>query len=256
MKIVVIGGSGLIGSKTVERLRNKGHDVVAASPNTGVNTITGEGLAAALAGAQVMIDLSNSSSFDERAAVEFFETSNKNLLAAEKAAGVQHHVALSVVGTERLSGSGYFRGKAAQENLIQNGGVPYTIVHSTQFFEFTKAIADTGTAGQTIHVPTAYFQPISADNVADAMTDVALAAPANGIVEIAGPEKLRMSELVARYLKATNDPRGVVGDPHALYYGYEIGDETLVPGTNARIAATCFEDWMTARTQQPKGAAT
>ncbi len=244
MKIVVIGGSGLIGSKTVERLRKKGHDVVAASPNTGVNTITGEGLDQALAGAKVVIDLSNSPSFEEKAAVDFFETSGRNLLKAEQAAGVGHHVALSVVGTERLQSTGYFRAKMAQETLIRKSGVPYTIVHSTQFFEFTGAIAQTGTVGDVAHVPTAYFQPISADDVADAVAAVALSAPVNGVVEIAGPERTRMSDLVARYLKAIHDPREVVGDSHALYYGYEIDDRTLVPGEQARIGATRFEDWL------------
>jgi uncharacterized protein YbjT (DUF2867 family) len=244
MKIVVIGGSGLIGSKTVERLRKKGHDVVSASPNSGVNTITGEGLAEALAGGQVVIDLANSPSFDEKTAVEFFETAGRNLLAAEAAAGVKHHVALSVVGTERLQSSGYFKGKMAQENLIRKSGIPYTIVHSTQFFEFTSAIAQTGTVGQVAHVPTAYFQPIFSDDVADAMTAVALAAPVNGIVEIAGPEKVRMNELVARFFKATKDPRQVVGDSHARYYGYEIDDQTLVPGASPRLGVTHFDDWM------------
>ncbi len=244
MKIVVIGGSGLIGSKTVERLRKKGHDVVSASPNSGVNTITGEGVAEAVAGAQVVIDLSNSPSFDEKSALAFFETSGKTLLAAEAAAGVKHHVALSVVGAERLQGGGYFRAKMAQEKLIQKSEIPYTIVHSTQFFEFTKAIAQSGTVGQVAHVPTAFFQPIFSDDVADAMTAVALAAPVNGIVEIAGPEKLRMSDLVTRFFKATKDPREVVGDKHALYYGYEIDDRTLVPGDNPRIGATRFEDWL------------
>jgi uncharacterized protein YbjT (DUF2867 family) len=244
MRIVVIGGSGLIGSKTVERLRRKGHDVVSASPSSGVNTITGEGVAAAVAGAQVVIDLSNSPSFEEKAVVEFFQTAGKNLLAAEKAAGVGHHVALSVVGTERLQDSGYFKGKMVQENLIRKSGIPYSIVHSTQFFEFTGAIAQTGTVGQTVHVPTAYFQPIFSDDVADAMVAVALAPPVNGIVEIAGPEKVRMSDLVARYLKAIKDPRQVVGDRHARYYGYEIDDGTLVPGASPRIGTTRFEDWL------------
>ncbi|HVV65887.1 MAG TPA: SDR family oxidoreductase [Rhizomicrobium sp.] len=244
MKIVVIGGSGLIGSKTVERLRKKGHDVVSASPNTGVNTVTGEGLDEALAGAEIVIDLSNSPSFEEAAAVEFFEASGRNLLKAEKAAGVGHHVALSVVGAERLQSSGYFRAKMAQENLIRESGVPYTIVHSTQFFEFTNAIAQTGTLAGVAHVPTAYFQPISADDVADAVTTVALEAPVNGVVEIAGPERTRMSDLVAHYLKAVHDPREVVGDSRALYYGYEIDDGTLVPGDKARIGATRFDDWL------------
>lgn len=244
MKIVVIGGSGLIGSKTVERLRKKDHDVVSASPNSGVNTVTGEGVAKALAGAQVVIDLSNSPSFDEKATLEFFETSGRNLLSAEKTAGVGHHVALSVVGTERLQSSGYFRGKMAQENLIRASGVPYTIVHSTQFFEFTNAIAQTGTVGNITHVPTAYFQPIAADDVADAMAAVALAAPVNGIVEIAGPEKVRMNELVGHFLKATGDTREVVGDSHARYYGYDVDDRTLVPNGNARLGATRFDDWL------------
>lgn len=244
MKIVVIGGSGLIGSKTVERLRTKGHDVVSASPASGVNTLTGEGVTQAVAGAQVVIDLSNSPSFEEKAVVEFFETAGRNLLAAEKAAGVGHHVALSVVGTERLQGSGYFKGKMVQENLIRNSGIPYTIVHSTQFFEFTGAIAQTGTVGQVTHVPTAYFQPIFSDDVADAMVAVALAPPVNGVVEIAGPEKVRMSDLVARYLAAIKDPRQVVGDSRARYYGYEIDDGTLVPGNSPRIGATRFDDWL------------
>jgi uncharacterized protein YbjT (DUF2867 family) len=244
MKIVVIGGSGLIGSKTVERLRTKGHDVVSASPASGVNTLTGEGVAQAVAGAHVVIDLSNSPSFEEKAVVEFFETAGRNLLAAEKAAGVGHHVALSVVGTERLQSSGYFKGKMVQENLIRNSGIPYTIVHSTQFFEFTGAIAQTGTVGQVTHVPTAYFQPIFSDDVADAMVAVALAPPVNGVVEIAGPEKVRMSDLVARYLAAIKDPRQVVGDSRARYYGYEIDDGTLVPGNSPRIGATRFDDWL------------
>ncbi|MER8758729.1 SDR family oxidoreductase [Mesorhizobium sp. M0976] len=245
MKIVVIGGTGLIGSKTVERLRNKGHDVLAASPNSGVNTVTGEGLAAALSGAQVVVDLANSPSFEEKAALEFFEASGRNLFAAETAAGVRHHVALSVVGTDRLQGMGYFRGKLLQEKLIRESGIPYTIVHATQFFEFTAAIANTGVVGDTIHMSPAYFQPMAADNVADAMADVALAAPLNGMIEIAGPERVRMSELVERFLKATNDPRKVVSDPGALYYGQvAIDDRTLVPGENARIGAVRFDDWL------------
>ena len=244
MKIVVIGGSGLIGSKTVERLRKKGHEVVSASPNTGVNTITGEGVAQAVAGARVVIDLSNSPSFDEKEAVQFFQAAGRNLLKAEKAAGVGHHVALSVVGTERLQDSGYFRAKMVQEELIRKSGIPYTIVHSTQFFEFTGAIAQSGTVGQVAHVPTAYFQPIFSDDVADQVAAVALALPVNGVVEIAGPEKVRMNDLVARYLKAIKDTRQVVGDSHARYYGYEIDDRTLVPGANPRIAATRFDDWL------------
>ena len=228
----------------MERLRTKGHDVVSASPASGVNTLTGEGVTQAVAGARVVIDLSNSPSFEEKAVVEFFETAGRNLLAAEKAAGVGHHVALSVVGTERLQSSGYFKGKMVQENLIRNSAIPYTIVHSTQFFEFTGAIAQTGTVGQVTHVPTAYFQPIFSDDVADAMVAVALAPPVNGVVEIAGPEKVRMSDLVARYLAAIKDPRQVVGDSRARYYGYEIDDGTLVPGNSPRIGATRFDDWL------------
>jgi uncharacterized protein YbjT (DUF2867 family) len=250
MKIVVIGGSGLIGSKTVERLRNKGHEVVVASPNSGVNTITGEGLADALAGAQVAVDLANSPSFEDNAVLEFFETSGRNLLAAEAAAGVGHHVALSVVGTERLQGSGYFRGKMAQENLIKGARIPYTIVHSTQFFEFMGAIAQSGTVEQTVHLSPAYMQPIASDDVADAMTDIALAAPVNGTIEIAGPERVRLSELVGRFLRANKDPRKVVADTHALYFGVELNDQSLVPGDNPRIGATRFDDWLSQSTRQ------
>jgi uncharacterized protein YbjT (DUF2867 family) len=244
MKIVVIGGSGLIGLKTVTRLRDKGHEVVSASPASGVNTLTGEGLTEVLVGAQVVIDLANSPSFEEKAALDFFETAGRTLLAAEAVAGVKHHVALSVVGTERLQSRGYFRGKMAQENLIRKSGVPYTIVHSTQFFEFTAAIAQSGTVGQKVRVPTAYFQPIFSDDVADAMATVALAAPVNGIVEIAGPEKVRMSELVRRFLVRTKDPREVAGDSHALYFGYEVDDQTLVPGSNPSLGTTRFDDWL------------
>lgn len=243
MKIVVIGGTGLIGSKTVARLRNRGHEVLAASPNSGVDTITGEGLSEALAGAQVVIDLANSPSFEDKAVLEFFETSGRNLLAAGKAAGVKHHIALSVVGTGRLPKSGYLRAKMAQENLIRQSSIPYTIVHSTQFFEFLGAIAQSGTVGDTATLPSAYFQPIASDDVADIMTEVALSAPANGVVEIAGPEPVRMSDLVARFLKATNDPRKVIGSPHAQYFGTELDDRSLVPGGNPRIGAMRFDDW-------------
>jgi uncharacterized protein YbjT (DUF2867 family) len=250
MKIVVIGGTGLIGSKTVERLRKKGHDVVAASPASGVNTITGEGLAEALAGAQVVIDLANSPSFEDKAVLEFFETSGRNLLAAEKAAGVAHHVALSVVGTERLQGSGYFRGKMAQENLIRSAGIPYTIVHSTQFFEFMGAIAKAGVVSDVIHLSPAYMQPISSDDVAGVMTDVALAEPVNGTIEIAGPERERLSEFVGRFLKATKDKRKLVVDPHALYFGVELDDRSLVPGRNPRIGTTRFDQWLSRSASQ------
>jgi uncharacterized protein YbjT (DUF2867 family) len=214
MKIVVIGGTGLIGSKTVAILRQGGHEVVAASPNTGVNTITGAGLKAALAGAQVVIDLANSPSFEDKAVLEFFETSGRNLLAAEAAAGVRHHVALSIVGTDR-SDNGYFRAKVAQEKLIEASGIPYTIIRSTQFMEFLKGIADSSTNGNIVRLSPGLFQPIAADDVAAIVADVALAAPRNGIVEIAGPERAPFNEIVARYLKALSDPREVVRDPEA-----------------------------------------
>ncbi|GLS32553.1 Uncharacterized conserved protein YbjT, contains NAD(P)-binding and DUF2867 domains [Mesorhizobium albiziae] len=243
MKIVVIGGTGLIGSKTVERLRKRGHEVLAASPNSGVNTITGEGLADALSGAQVVIDLANSPSFEDKAVMEFFETSGRNLLSAEAAAGVKHHIALSVVGTERLPRSGYLRAKMAQENLIRSSGIPYTIVQSTQFFEFLSGIAQSSMVGDSVHLPPVSFQPIASDDVADVMADVALAQPLNGTVEIAGPERGRFNEVVARFLKAANDPRKVIADPRALYFGTELEDLSLVPGDNPRIGAMRFEDW-------------
>ncbi len=243
MKIVVIGGTGLIGSKTVERLRKKGHEVLAASPNSGVDTITGEGLSEAVAGAQVVIDLANSPSFEDKAVLDFFETSGKNLLSEEATAGVKHHIALSVVGAERLPDSGYLRAKMAQERLIRESGIPYTIVHSTQFFEFLSGIVKSAAVGDAIPLPSAYFQPIASDDVADIMTDVALSAPINGMIEIAGPEPVRMSDLVARFLKKTNDPRKVIADPHARYFGTELDDRSLVPGDHPRIGATRFEDW-------------
>ncbi|HEX3496412.1 MAG TPA: SDR family oxidoreductase [Methylocella sp.] len=250
MKIVVIGGSGLIGTKVVSRLRQKGHEVVAASPNSGVNTVTGEGLTEALAGAQVVVDLANSPSFEDKAALEFFETSGRNLLAAEAAAGVTHHVALSVVGTDRLLEMGYFRAKMAQENLIKASGIPYTIVRSTQFFEFTGAIAQAGTVGQTARLSPALFQPIASDDVADAVADVALGAPVNGMIEIAGPDRVPIVELVRRFLSATHDPRTVVADAHAGYYGIEVNDQSLTPGDKPRIGATRFEDWLSQSTRQ------
>ncbi|CCV15496.1 SDR family oxidoreductase [Mesorhizobium sp. STM 4661] len=243
MKIVVIGGTGLIGSKTVERLRKKGHEVLAASPNSGVNTITGEGLTETLTGAQVVIDLANSPSFEDKAVMEFFETSGRNLLSAEKWAGVKHHIALSIVGAERLPNSGYLRAKMVQERLIKDSGIPYTIVHSTQFFEFLGGIAQSATVGDTVPLPSAYFQPIASDDVADIMAEVALSTPINGTIEIAGPEPVRMSDLVARFLKATNDPRKVIADPHARYFGTELEDGSLVPGDHPRIGAQRFEDW-------------
>jgi len=243
MKIVIIGGTGLIGSKTVERLRSKGHEVIAASPNTGVNTITGEGVAEALVGAEVVLDLANSPSFEDKAVLAFFETSGRNLLAAEKVAGVKHHIALSVVGTERLQESGYFRGKLAQETLIEASGVPYTIVHSTQFMEFLGGIAQSGSVGDKVHLSPAYVQPIASDDVADAMAAAALAAPVNGTIEIAGPERWRLSDLVARYLKAIGDTRLVEADPEARYFGARLDDGSLVSDNNPRLGTITFEQW-------------
>ncbi|NTS31908.1 SDR family oxidoreductase [Phyllobacterium sp. BT25] len=244
MKIVLIGGTGLIGSKTAARLRSKGHDVLAASPNTGVNTITGEGLAEALVGAEVVLDLANSPSFEDKAVLEFFQTSGRNLLAAETKAGVKHHIALSIVGTERLPENGYFKAKLVQEKLIKESSIPYTIVHSTQFLEFLKGIADTGTVGKVARISPAYFQPIAADDVADVMAAVAVGKPINGMIEIAGPERVRMNDLVAHYLKEINDPRTVEADTHALYFGSELNDQSLVPGDGARIGKIGFRDWL------------
>ncbi|WP_454812131.1 SDR family oxidoreductase [Labrys neptuniae] len=243
MKIVIIGGTGLIGSKTVTRLVAKGHEVIAASPNTGINTITGEGLAEALKGAQVVIDLANSPSFEDKAVLAFFETSGRNLIAAEKAAGVGHHIALSVVGTERLQDSGYFRAKLAQEKLIKAAGIPFTIVHSTQFMEFLGSIAQSGAVDGSVHLSPAFVQPIASDDVADAMAEVALAAPVNGTVEIAGPERSRLSDLVARYLKASGDPRTVVADREARYFGARLEDGSLVSDDNPRLGRIGFEEW-------------
>jgi uncharacterized protein YbjT (DUF2867 family) len=244
MKIVVIGGTGLIGSKTVTRLRQKGHEVIAASPNTGVNTITGEGLADALAGTDVVVDLANSPSFEDEAVLEFFQTSGRNLLAAEAAAGVRHHVALSVVGTDRLQESGYFRGKLVQEKLIEGSGIPYTIVRSTQFFEFMSGIANAGTIGRSVHLSPALVQPISSDDVADAMAEAALEAPVNGMIEIAGPDRLKLSGLIAQFLETITDPRSVVADPQARYFGVLLNDQSLVPGAAARLGATHYESWI------------
>lgn len=247
MKIVVIGGSGLIGSKTVKKLRALGHEVIAASPASGVNTITGEGLAEVLTGTDVVIDVANSPSFEDKAVMDFFETSGTNLLAAEKAAGVKHHIALSVVGTARLQDSGYFRAKQVQENLIRRSGIPFSIVHSTQFFEFLGGIAASAAQGESIHLSPAAVQPIASDDVAAAMVDAALGAPVNGIVEIAGPEKVSLSALVARYLAKAGDPRAVVPDVHALYFGAQLNDESLVPGPNPRIGKIDFETWFVSR---------
>ena len=244
MKIVIIGGTGLIGAKTATRLGRKGHEVVAASPSSGIDTVTGTGLAQALAGAQVVIDVTNPKSFEDAAILEFFETSGRNLLAAEVAAGVRHHVVLGIAGTERLQSSGYMRGKLAQETLVRNSGVPYSIIHATQFFEFMPSIAYLGTVGEKIRLSTAYVQPVAADDVADAVTDIALGAPAGGVIELAGPERVRLNEFMARFLAATKDAREVVADPGALYFGAALNDQSLVPGENPRIGATSFQDWL------------
>ena len=250
MKIVVIGGTGLIGSKVVGGLKTRGHEVIAAAPATGVNTLTGEGLGEAVAGASVVVDLANSPSFADKDVLEFFETSGRNLFAAEKAAGVQHHVALSVVGTDRLAQSGYFRGKIAQEKLIRESGIPYTIVHSTQFFEFLGGIAQAGSVGASVRISPAFFQPISSDDVAAAVTDYAVGQPHNGVVEIAGPERVRLSDLVRRYLKAKADARSVVDDADALYFGATLQSDTLIPGINPRLGAVNFDTWLAQSQEQ------
>jgi uncharacterized protein YbjT (DUF2867 family) len=244
MKIIVIGGSGLIGKKVVTNLRQRGHEVVAASPSSGVNTVTGEGLAQALAGAKVVVDVANAPSWEDSAVLAFFETSGRNLLAAEAVAGVGHHAALSVVGTDRLLGSGYFRAKMAQEKLIQAGPIPYTIVRATQFFEFVGGIAKEATEGQTVRLPSALMRPIAADDVAAAMADVALAKPLNGTFELAGPEPIRQDDLVRQFLNATRDPRKVITDPNALYYGLTLNDQSLTPGEHPLLGPTRFEDWL------------
>ena len=244
MKIVVIGGSGLIGSKLVTKLRARGHETLAASSATGVNTLTGQGLAAALEGASVVTDVSNSPSFEDAAVLEFFETSTRNLLAAESAAGVGHHVALSVVGSERLSDSGYFRAKIAQEKLIEDSPIPSSIVHATQFFEFVGRIADEAASGNTVRLAHVLIQPMAADDVASAVADVTVGPPVNGIIEIAGPQQFRLDELVRNTLRERHDPREVITDPHALYYGAELHERTLVPDDGARLATTRFDDWL------------
>lgn len=243
MKIVVIGGTGLIGSKTVAILRQGGHDVIAASPKSGVDTITGEGLREALSGAQVVVDLSNSPSFEDRAVLDFFETSGRHLLAAETAAGVGHHVALSIVGTDRTPENGYFRAKVAQEQLIKASGVPYTIVRATQFMEFIGGIADSCTNGNTVRVSPGLFQPIASDDVAAAVADAAIAQPKNGTIEIAGPERAPFDEIVARYLKAVGDTREVIRDPDALYFGGRVEEHSLVPLGPARLGRIDFAEW-------------
>jgi uncharacterized protein YbjT (DUF2867 family) len=244
MKIVVIGGSGLIGKKVVMNLRHHGHEVVAASPSSGVNTVTGEGLAQALAGAQVVVDVANAPSWEDNAVLAFFETSGRNLLAAEAAAGVGHHVALSVVGTDRLLASGYFRAKMAQENLIKASSIPYTIVRATQFFEFVGGIAQPATEGQTVRLPPVLMQPIASDDVATVMADAALAEPLNGTVDLAGPEPIRQDDLVRQFLSATGDARAVITDTQSLYFGIAVDDRSLTPGDNPRLGPTRFADWL------------
>jgi uncharacterized protein YbjT (DUF2867 family) len=244
MKIVVIGGTGLVGSKVVSNLRQKGHEVIAAAPNTGVNTITGEGLTEALAGAQIVIDVANSPSFADEAVLNFFKTAGHNLAAAERIAGVRHHIALSVVGTDRLPESGYLRAKFAQEELIRASGIPYTIIRSTQFFEFLGGIAQSATDGQSVRLSPAHLQPIASDDVAALVTKVATMAPANGVIELAGPERIGLDDLVRRYFAAKRDPREVVTDIHARYFGTELNDKSLTPGDNPHIGPTSFETWL------------
>jgi uncharacterized protein YbjT (DUF2867 family) len=256
MKIVVIGGTGRIGSKVVAILRQGGHTVVAAAPQTGINTITGEGLQAAMADTQMVIDLSNSPSFEDKAVLEFFQTSGRNLLAAEAAArSVKHHVALSIVGTDRTPENGYFRAKVAQEKLIEASGIPYTIIRSTQFMEFLGGIADEGTHGKTVRISPGLFQPIAAEDVAPIVADVALQSPHNGIVEIAGPERGPFSEIVARYLKAVGDPREVVSDPEARYFGGQVRERSLVPLGKARLGRIKLDDWFRAQSPAQSAAA-
>ncbi|HEY1342552.1 MAG TPA: SDR family oxidoreductase [Bryobacteraceae bacterium] len=250
MKIVVIGGTGLIGSKLVKKLREQGHEAVAAAPNTGINSITGEGLADALKGASVVVDVTNAPSWEDAAVLAFFETSTRNLLAAEAAAGVGHHVALSVVGTERMVQSGYFRAKLAQEKMIKASSIPYSIVRATQFFEFVKQIADYSTEGDKVRLPHVLFQPMAGDDVAAAMARVATSSPLKGTVEIGGPEKSHLDELVRRNLAALNDAREVIADPTAGYYGIPMSERTLVPEDDARLGETRFEDWLSQAANQ------
>jgi uncharacterized protein YbjT (DUF2867 family) len=244
LKIVVIGGTGLIGSKLVTKLSEAGHDALAASPDSGVDTLTGDGLADALEGAQVVVDVSNAPAWDDAAVLDFFQRSTRNQLTAEAAAGIGHHVAASVVGADRLPDSGYLRAKVAQEDLIKAGPIPYTIVRATQFFEFIGRIADAGADGDTVRLSPALMQPMAADDVAAALADVATSEPVNGTVEAAGPEAIRMDELARRVLEANDDPRPVVADVHARYFGTELDDQSLTPGGNPRIAPTRFEDWL------------
>jgi len=243
MKIVVIGGTGLIGSKVVARLRQHSHDVLVASPASGVNTLSGEGLDEAMAGADVVVDVANSPSFEDQAVLDFFETSGKNIFAAEKKVGIKHHIALSVVGTDRLAASGYFRAKIAQERIIRQSGVPYTIVHSTQFFEFLGSIVKSAASDEGIHLSPALMQPIASDDVADAVTNYTLGAPVNGVVEIAGPDKFKMSTLVEQFLSLTHDRHPVITDANALYFGARLEAETLLPSANARLGTINFRSW-------------
>jgi uncharacterized protein YbjT (DUF2867 family) len=244
MKIVVIGGTGLIGTKLAGRLRQNGHEVVQASPSTGVNTITGDGLAEILSGAEIVVDVTNSPSFEDRAVLMFFETSSRNLLAAEAAANVRFHVALSVVGTDRLPECGYFRAKLAQENLIRNSEIPYTILRATQFFEFVGGLVDASTDGPIVRLSPALFQPVASDDVAAALANVTLSAPVNGIVELAGPEQISLDEFARQYLVATGDSRKVAADIHARYFGAELDDQSLTPGKNPRLGSLRFEEWL------------
>ena len=250
MKIVVIGGTGLIGKKVVMNLRQHGHEVVAASPSLGVNTVTGEGLAEAVAGAQVVVDVANAPSWEDNAVLAFFEASGRNLLAAEAAAGIGHHVALSVVGTDRLLASGYFRAKMAQEQLIKASPIPYTVVRTTQFFEFVGGIAQSATEGQTVRLPPVLMQPIAADDVAAVVADIALGEPLNGAVDLAGPEPIRQDDLVRQFLNATGDARTVITDPRAPYYGIAVNDQSLTPGDHPRLGPTRFEDWLSRNASQ------
>ncbi|HZT33996.1 MAG TPA: SDR family oxidoreductase [Bryobacteraceae bacterium] len=249
MKIVVIGGTGLIGTRLVKKLREHGHEAVAASPSTGVNSITGEGLADALKGASAVVDVTNSPSWEDAAVLNFFETSTRNLLAYGEAAGVGHHLALSVVGTERLLESGFFRAKLAQENLIKASSMRYTIVRTTQFFEFVKAIADYSTDGNQVRLPSAFIQPIAADDVASALGKIVTSSPLNRTIEIGGPEKFHLDELARRALAASHDPRTVISDPNARYYGIRVSERSLVPDNDARLSETRFEDWLTQTTK-------
>jgi uncharacterized protein YbjT (DUF2867 family) len=252
MKIVVIGGTGLIGSKLVSALRQRGQEVLAASPNSGVDTVTGKGLAEALAGAQVVVDLANSPSFEDEAVMNFFVTAGRNLLEAEKAAGVRHHLALSIVGSDRLPDSGYLRAKIAQENLIKASGIPYTILRSTQFFEFMGRVADSFKDGNTLRVPPAFVQPIFSDDVVATLADLVLATPTNATVEVAGPEKIRFDDLIRRVLNNSHDARNVTTDARARYFGTELDDQSLVPeGAAPRLGATSFENWLTRSQSRP-----